>query len=91
MKIKSALAMLLAAVAPASLASSIADADERPSMVVKPLVEIITMLEAEGYSPITEISMENGIWEVEAYKDNVERELRVNPLTGQILSERNES
>ncbi|MCX2832669.1 hypothetical protein OQJ64_13915, partial [Microbulbifer thermotolerans] len=32
-------------------------AGERPPAGAKPLVEIIQKLEAEGYSPITEISM----------------------------------
>lgn len=63
-------------------------AGERPPADAKPLVEIIQSLEAQGYLPITEISMDDGVWEVEAYKDNVERELRVNPVTGEILSDR---
>ncbi|MCX2781849.1 PepSY domain-containing protein [Microbulbifer thermotolerans] len=63
-------------------------AGERPPAGAKPLVEIIQKLEAEGYSPITEISMDNGVWEVEAYKGNEARELKVNPLTGQIVSDR---
>ncbi|WP_290583142.1 PepSY domain-containing protein [Ketobacter sp.] len=63
-------------------------AGERPPAGSKPLVDIIQALEAQGYSPITEISMDNGVWEVEAYKNNEERELRVNPLTGEVVSDR---
>lgn len=65
-----------------------AHSGERPSADSKPLVEIIQMLEAQGYAPITEISMDDGVWEVEAYKNNEERELRVDPLTGKVLSDR---
>lgn len=66
-------------------------AGERPPADSKPLVEIIQTLETQGYAPITEISMDDGVWEVEAYKNNEERELRVNPLTGEILSDRKDN
>ncbi|WP_353294219.1 PepSY domain-containing protein [Thalassolituus maritimus] len=32
--------------------------------------------------------MDDGVWEVEAYLNNVERELKVNPMTGEVLSDR---
>lgn len=66
-------------------------AGERPPADAKPLVEIIEALEAQGYAPITEISMDDGVWEVEAYKNDEERELRVNPVTGAILSDRKDN
>lgn len=71
-----------------SLAISQVLASEKPPADSKPLIEIIQTLEAKGYGPITEISMDGGVWEVEAYKNNEKRELRINPLTGQILSDR---
>lgn len=73
------------------IAVSQAFAGERPPEGSKPLVEIIQALESQGYEPITEISMDDGVWEVEAYKNNEERELRVNPLTGEILSDRRDN
>ncbi len=70
------------------LGSTIAFADERPPSNALPLAEIIVSLEAKGYTPITEISLDRGMWEVEAYRNNEERELIVNPLTGEVLSDR---
>lgn len=78
------------AVVSATLGFSQVFAGERPPADAKPLVEIINTLETQGYSPITEISMDNEVWEVVAYKNNEERELKVNPVTGQIISDRND-
>jgi len=63
-------------------------AGERPPVDAAPLSEIVKSLEKKGYSPITEISMDNGVWEVETYKDGQERELKVNPKDGQVISDR---
>jgi len=88
MKNKLASGILIATAVLSTLGISEAFAGERPPADAKPLVEIIKTLEAQGYAPIAEISMDDGVWEVEAYKNNEERELRVNPLTGEILSDR---
>lgn len=77
--------------AAAALGISHVFAGERPPEDAKPLTEIIKMLETQGYAPITEISMDDGVWEVEAYKNDEERELRVDPLTGKILSDRKDN
>ncbi|MEC8525242.1 MAG: PepSY domain-containing protein [Pseudomonadota bacterium] len=71
-----------------ALVVSQAQADERPPEGSKSLAEIAQIIESKGYTPITEISMDDGVWEVEAYLNNVERELRVNPMTGEVLSDR---
>ncbi len=63
-------------------------AKERLPDGAKTLVEIIKIIEANGYKNITEISLDNGVWEVEVYKDNQERELKINPMTGEIISDR---
>ena len=63
-------------------------AGERPPADAAPLSEIVKSLEEKGFSPITEISMDNGVWEVETYRDGQERELKVNPKDGQIISDR---
>jgi hypothetical protein len=62
-------------------------AEELPPKGSKQLSEIAEMLEDKGYDPITEASMENGVWEIDAYMNNEERELKVNPITGEIISD----
>ncbi len=63
-------------------------AGEKPPVDAAPLSEIIKSLEVKGYSPISEVSVDDGVWEVEVYKDGQERELKVNPVSGQIISDR---
>lgn len=63
-------------------------AGELPPKGSKQLSEIAKMLEDKGYEPITEASMEEGVWEVDAFMNNEERELKVNPVTGEIISDR---
>ena len=70
------------------LGANQAMAGERPPADAVPLSEVVKSLEEKGYSPVTEVSMDNGVWEVEAYKDGQERELKVNPKDGQVLSDR---
>ncbi len=85
MKTKVALGIILTATVSSALGISQAFAGERPPADAKPLVEIIKELEARGYAPITEISMDDGVWEVEAYKQNEERELRVDGYGNNFL------
>lgn len=63
-------------------------ADERPPVDAMDLSQVVKAIEEQGYSPITEISIDNGIWEVEAFKDGLERDLMVNPRNGDIISDR---
>nr|WP_320015957.1 PepSY domain-containing protein [uncultured Desulfobacter sp.] len=91
MKKKAASGIFLTVAVLSALGISQVFAGERPPADSKPIVEIIQTLETQGYAPITEISMDDGLWEVEAYKNNEERELRVNPLTGEILSDRRDN
>lgn len=88
MKYKLASGTVFAAAVLFTLGISQVFAGERPPEDAKPLTEIIETLETQGYTLITEISMDDGVWEVEAYKNDEERELRVDPLTGKILSDR---
>lgn len=53
----------------------------------KTLLEIVTRLESEGYGPITEVSLDKGRWEVDAYKDGTPLELHIDPATGRTTSE----
>ncbi|MCD6580867.1 MAG: PepSY domain-containing protein [Desulfuromusa sp.] len=80
--------MFVALVLMLVLGANQAMAGERPPADAVPLSEVVKSLEDKGYSPVTEVSMDNGVWEVEAYKDGQERELKVNPKDGQVLSDR---
>jgi len=86
---KSKLASLIIAIifGVATLGSFAAYAGERPPADAKPLSDVVKALEDQGYSPVTEVSIDNGVWEVEAYKDGQERELRVDPVTAKIISD----
>ena len=60
---------------------------EIPPEGALPLTEIIAKLEALGHTPIVEIEFEDGVWEIEYVFDGEERELDVDPMTGEILPE----
>ncbi|ROR97964.1 YpeB-like protein with putative protease inhibitory function [Sinobacterium caligoides] len=62
-------------------------ADEQPPANAQSLSTIVKALESKGYSPITEISIEHGAWEVEAYKDGHPREMVVDAVSGEIISD----
>jgi hypothetical protein len=62
-------------------------ADEKPPVDVKRLLDIVNGLEEMGYTPIVEVSFDDGVWEVEAYKGQAAFELLVNPKTGEVVSE----
>jgi len=83
MKIKQITALFIGAI----LASPFAIASEKPPANGKPLVDIITALEDQGYSPITEISFDDNVWEVDTYKGEQARELKVDPTTGEIVED----
>lgn len=71
-----------------SLAMSQAVAGEKPPENSMKLSEIVKSLEAKGYYPITGISIDDGVWEAEAYKKGEERELKINPVNAEIISDR---
>jgi hypothetical protein len=62
-------------------------ADQRPPTDAKPLAEIVAHMEKAGYSPIVEVSYDDGYWEVEAIKDGQPIEAMVDPKSGDIVSE----
>ena len=68
------------------VAANLASA-ERPPETAKPLSEVAKAIEAKGYV-LSEVSMDDGVWEVEAYKGREERELKVHAETLEILSDR---
>jgi hypothetical protein len=65
--------------------------DAKPPKDAKPLSEIARDLEFGGFSPITEISYDHGEWEVEGYRNGDKRELKVDPVSGKIKSDRPEN
>lgn len=66
-------------------------AAEVPPHDAKQLSEIVRALEEQGYIPIVEIEFEDGRWEIEAYKEGVKRELKVDPVSGMIMSDRKDN
>ncbi len=84
---------------PALFSAALVQASDKPPADALPLSEIISMLEAKGYQPVLEASFDddslftdndvsdNGVWEIEAIKDGYQRELKVDPLEGVILSD----
>ena len=71
-----------------SLGMTQAIAGEKPPENSMNLSEIVKSLESKGYSPITEISIDDGMWEAEAYKEGKERKLKINPVNAEIISDR---
>jgi hypothetical protein len=63
-------------------------AAEKPPPNSKPLSEIAAAVEKAGYTPIEEASFDDGRWEVEAYQADTKFELRVDPMSGEITSQR---
>ena len=84
MKVPATLAAGLLAI---SLAVT-AIAGDKPPREAKPLSEIVQILERAGYGPFSEIEFDDGRWEVKVWRDNRKFELKVDPRSGEILSER---
>ncbi|MGD9714087.1 MAG: PepSY domain-containing protein, partial [Thermomicrobiales bacterium] len=64
------------------------DPDQQPPQKSKLLSEIIAALSDAGYTEISDASFEGRTWEVEARRDGLKRELRVNPETAEVISDR---
>jgi len=63
------------------------EAADAPPEGALPLMEILTRLEAMGYTEIIESDFQSGAWEIECVVNGEGRELRVDPMTGEILSQ----
>ena len=59
-----------------------------PQQDAQPLSKIVRTLEEQGFSPIVEIEFDDNLWEVEAYKEGDKRELKVDPISGRIISDK---
>lgn len=77
--------LLLATLAVSVLQPALAD--EKPPPGAMALSSVLTKLEQQGYTPIVDVSLDNGRWEVETYKGAEKRDLEVDPNTGKILSD----
>lgn len=73
--------LLAAAVAPAVAASQ--EKSDPPT----PIIQVVAALEKADYGPFIEVSLDDGVWEVEVYRGEESVELRVDPKTNKILSE----
>jgi hypothetical protein len=49
------------------------------------LEEILAKLDAEGITDVVDTDFRGGMWEIEYMDDGEERELRVDPMTGEIF------
>lgn len=75
-------------VAASVLTSGTAWASSRPPSGALPLSSVLLKLEQAGFSPVVEVEFDDGLWEIEAFKDNRKRRLKVDPMNGQITSDR---
>lgn len=66
------------------------EADPLPPEGSQPLSKIAASLMRAGYTDLNDASYEGRSWEIEARRENVKRELRVDPATGEILSDRSD-
>jgi uncharacterized membrane protein YkoI len=74
-------------VSAAFLAAPLAAAEGLPADA-RPLSEIVATLERQGYGPILEVELDDGRWEVEAYREGRKYELKVDPRSAAVLSVR---
>ncbi|WP_069947405.1 PepSY domain-containing protein [Microbulbifer aggregans] len=77
---------LALAIAGATL-SPLAAADKKPPPGAMALSTVLTTLEQQGYTPIVEVSLDDGRWEIEAFKEGKPVKVKVDPNTAEILSE----
>ncbi|WP_078084089.1 PepSY domain-containing protein [Microbulbifer mangrovi] len=80
----SLLAVTLGSIA-AVAATQASEGDEMPPPGAMALSAIVTKLEQQGYVPVVDVSLDNGRWEVEAYKEGKKWDLEVDPNSGEIL------
>ncbi len=53
----------------------------------KSLIDIVSSLEKDGIGPIVEVEFDDGVWEIEGYRDDIAYEFKVDPKTGKMVSE----
>ena len=68
--------------------SDAALANGRPPANAKRLSDIVKSLEAQGFAPIVEVEFDDGLWEVQAFKDGRRRKIKIDPVSGDTKSDR---
>lgn len=53
----------------------------------KSILEIVRNMEEADYAPIVDVSYDDGVWEVEAYKADIPYEVSLDPVTGEVIAE----
>ncbi|MEX1040521.1 MAG: PepSY domain-containing protein [Pirellulaceae bacterium] len=76
-----------AALAVGGIHSAVGVSGQEPGNQALSLLEVVERLEAAGYAPLTEISMDDGAWEVETRKEGESVELTVDLVSGKVLAE----
>ena len=84
MKVFLASALVIASLL-AAISASARDKDEIPPANAKRLSEIVAIVEAEGHTVITDIDFDDSVWIVRGYKSPFEFEIRLDPVSGEIL------
>jgi len=60
--------------------------DEIPPATAQPLSRIVRVVEAEGHTVIPEIAFDDEVWNFRVYKAGLEYEIKVDPVSAEILS-----
>ena len=76
--------ILATVLVPLGIASAVGTSANSESL---PMIEIVQHLEKDGYGPFSELSMDDGRWEIEVRKQSQSLELTVDPTSGKVLSE----
>jgi hypothetical protein len=62
------------------------ESDQIPPATARPLSQIVRIIEAEGHSVIPEIAFDDDVWNFRVYKAGLEYEIKVDPVSAEILS-----
>ena len=65
--------------------ASARDKDEIPPANAKRLSEIVEFVESQGHTVITDVDFDDWVWIMRVYKAGLEFEIRVDPVSGEIL------
>ena len=60
--------------------------DRIPPATAQPLSQVVRVIEAEGHTVIPEIAFDEGVWNFRVYKAGLEYEIKVDPVSAEILS-----
>ncbi len=60
--------------------------DQIPPATAQPLSQIVRAIEAEGHTVIPEIVFDDEVWNFRVYKAGLEYEIKVDPVSAEILS-----